>query len=95
MMTKYVSPQTGSEYKVVATVGDSIVCFRKISDSMFRVRIQNENAVKLGEMRAAMHKDWGSVKDGDHISCVVEEGALINAILDAMSGTLLTDATWK
>lgn len=82
-MKGFVSPQTGSEYAVVNTAG-MFVSYRPVTENVYRVRIQGKEE-HLAGIRHLLSKNWGEIKNGDHLSIVVEGAErLANAVGDAV-----------
>jgi len=84
---KFISPQTGSEYDVLGSCNDLMVCFRKLDSIHYRVRVQG-NSEKLERVLEFLKKSWGGVKDGDHISVVVSLTNLPGAVADAVNAII-------
>jgi len=94
MAKTFTSPQTGSEYRVVAEYGDFLICYRPIDGGKrFRVRIQGPEPLSLCGVKKRLHNFdiWSNVKDGDHISVVVPNDgqSLANAVADAVRAVML------
>lgn len=88
-MKKFISPQTGAKYEVLFDVGGNIVCYRFISISECRVRIQGSKEFLTGvKNRMKNGSVWGEVKSGDHLSIVVHKYNLIDALCDAACGVV-------
>lgn len=87
-MFKFISPQTGSAYSM-AFDPSIFVAYRPIGYNQYRVRIQSNDESALEALREHLKFSWSHVKDGDHISVVVDgfENA-INAINDATQAIL-------
>lgn len=88
-MFKFQSPQTGSLYNTVFDPS-IFVAYRPIGYNQYRVRIQSNDEAALEALRAHLKFNlWSYIKDGDHISIVVDGFEnVINTVNDATQAIL-------
>lgn len=80
-MLTFESPQTGSIYKVVASLEGILICYRQVEEEEYRVRIQG-TPTELKKINADL--EWGNIKAGDHLSVVVEPSELPETLANAV-----------
>jgi hypothetical protein len=68
----FTSPQTKSQYAIVATFDNDLVCVRHLTElGAYRVRLQSDNdAILAGFVMHALGPWHKMIKDGDHVSGV-------------------------
>lgn len=84
-MRIFKSPQTGSIYTIANSGEELFVSYRPLGGGTYRVRVQG-NPETLDAVKAHLQRPgvWSDLKDGDHISVVVTEPDLADAVADAV-----------
>lgn len=88
----FVSPQTGSVY-TVANTGKVFVSYRSLGNETYRVRVQGDTEA-LKRILKRLPLWFQVIKDGDHISAVVEGvDNLANCVADAVRAVVYEEVS--